>query len=1042
VFAHRISNPRLLVLGITLLLVAGFGALNTLPRSEDPDLTNRWASVVTPFPGASAERVEALVTEKIEAKLRELYEIENIHSNSRPGLSVVTIELLPTVYDPEPVMARARDKVNDLLPTLPDGAGAPRFEDDRSGAFTVIAALRWSGSGKIDLNALGRYSQELAIRFKNLPGTEYVSRFGEPVEEFQVTVDIAEASALQLTTREIASAIASADAKVSAGQLYHDQFQWQMEVSGALDSRQRIRMIPLKLGVTGDVIRLGDIARVERGIRTPEEELAIIDGGQGIVVAARTRPDIRVDDWTRSAQALMQEFEQQLPRQIELRPLFSQSVYTESRLSELAGNVAIGFSVILLVLLITLGWRAALIVAFSLPLVVCFTFFCMQLFGIAIHQISVAGLIVALGIVVDNAIVITDAIAQDRKRGVERYAAISAAVKHYWLPLLGSTLTTILAFMPIVLMPGPGGEFVGAIALTVIFSLIGSFLISHTIVAGLAGRFIQSHQDDAYHWYQHGIELPWLRDAFAGSLRWSVAHPLTSIAAVATFSVLGVAAGQSMTEQFYPAADRDMFHIEVFNDTQASIAATRKLVERIDEVVVAQPGIVETQWFVGNSAPSFYYNLIANKDGMPQYAQAMITASNYKSADEAILALQKQLDELFGQAQILVRKLDQGPPYNAPVELRIYGTNLDTLKQLGDELRLVLSTVPNVLHTRVTQDTAKPKIWVDIREEEAQLAGLRLNDVAQQLRDSLSGSISGSVVESTEELPVRLRITDDERGLYRHLASTQLVSRFSSEAATLTNIPLGALGELRLAPARSNIARRNGERVNTVEAFVAMGVLPETVLKDLRQRLEAQGFQLPAGYTLEVGGESAKRDESVGNLLAYVGVVVTLLVVTVVLTFNSFRLSTIVFLVAIQSATLGVLSVFLAGYPFGFIIIVGLMGLMGLAINAAIVLLAELKASPAACRGDSVAIHGAVMLCTRHIVSTTLTTIGGFLPLVFDSGNFWPPFAVAIAGGTAMTTLLSFYFVPAAFTLAVKWRPVTSTSAEAEPQKAGAVSLA
>jgi multidrug efflux pump subunit AcrB len=1036
-FAQRISNPRLLVLGISLLLVAGLGALNSLPRSEDPDLTNRWASIVTPFPGASAERVEALVSEKIEVKLRELHEIEHIHSNSRPGLSVVTLELLPTVYDTEPVMARARDKINDLVPSLPAGAGEPRFDDKRSGgAFTVLAALRWSGSGGLDMNALGRYAQELAIRLQNLPGTEYVSRFGEPIEEFQVTVDIAEVSALQLTTRDIAAAIGRADAKVAAGQLYHDQFQWQMEVSGALDSRQRIRMIPLKLGGNGEIIRLGDIARVERGIRTPAEEIAIIDGGDGVVVAARIRSDVRVDSWTRSVQGLLQDFEQQLPVQVELRSLFNQSVYTEARLGELAGNVGIGFCVILLVLLVTLGWRAALIVAFSLPLVVCFTLFCMQLFGLAIHQISVAGLIVALGIVVDNAIVITEAIAQDRKRGMGRYEAIREALQHYWLPLLGSTLTTILAFMPIVLMPGPGGEFVGGIALTVIFSLVGSFIISHTIVAGLAGRFIPGKAAGGYRWYRHGIEMPRLRDAFSRSLAWSIAHPLVSIAAVASVSALGIVAGQSMTEQFYPPADRDMFHIEVFNDAQASIKATRELVARIDQEVAAQPGIIETQWFVGNSAPSFYYNLIANKDGMPQYAQAMVTTRDYQAADAAIVALQKQLDDEFGEAQILVRKLDQGPPYNAPVELRIYGANLDTLKQLGDELRSILSGLPNVLHTRVTQDVAKPKIWVDIREEEAQLAGLRLNDVAQQLRDSLSGSISGSVVESTEELPVRLRITDDERGLYRNLASTQLVSRFSSEEATLTNIPLASLGELRLAPARSNIARRNGQRVNTVEAFVAVGVLPETVLNALRQELDIRGFQLPAGYTLEIGGESAKRDESVGNLLAYVGVVLTLLVVAVVLTFNSFRLSGIVFLVAFQSATMGMLSVYLAGYAFGFIIIVGLMGLMGLAINAAIVILAELKANPAACGGDSAAIHDSVMVCTRHIVSTTITTIGGFMPLVFDSGNFWPPFAVAIAGGTALTTLLSFYFVPAAFKLAARRRPVQSSATPAIPEAA------
>jgi multidrug efflux pump subunit AcrB len=586
--------------------------------------------------------------------------------------------------------------------------------------------------------------------------------------------------------------------------------------------------------------------------------------------------------------------------------------------------------------------------------------------------------------------------------------------------------------MPIVLMPGPGGEFVGAIAVTVIFSLVGSYIISHTIVAGLGGRFIKAQGDSAYHWYEHGIEMPRVSAAFGRTLRWSIGNPVKSILGVLLFSALGFAAGSTLTEQFFPLADRDMFDIEVFNDAQSSIDATRDLVQRIDEVVARQPGISEVQWFIGNSAPSFYYNLMQNKDGMPQYAQAMVTAGNFRDADRAIITLQKQLDEEFPQAQILVHKLGQGPPVNAALELRIYGPNLDTLKQLGDEVRRILSGLPNVLHTRVTQDVAKPKIWVDIREEEAQLAGLRLNDIAAQLQNTLTGEISGSVVESTEELPVRLRVTDDQRGLYRNLASTQLVSASSSEEATLTNIPLSALGDLRLAPSRSNIARRNGQRINTVEAFVTTSVLPETVLNAFRQEVAAGKLQLPAGYTLEVGGESAERDQSVGDLLAYVGVIFTLLVVCVVLTFNSFRLSAIVFMVAIQSAAMGMLSVFIAGYPFGFIIIIGLMGLMGLAINAAIVILAELKASPSACEGDESAIYAAVMTCTRHIVSTTITTVGGFLPLVLGSGNFWPPFAVAIAGGTLLTTLLSFYFVPVAFKLATRRRPLESSSSPPE----------
>ncbi len=1032
-FARGTSNPRLLSLGIALLLVAGLGALNSLPRSEDPHLSNRWATIITPFPGASAERVEALVSEKLEVKLRELDEIEHIHSNSRPGLSIVSIELLDTIYDTEPVMARARDKINDIIPQLPAGAGTPLFNDQRTSAFTIITSLRWRDPGHTDMNALGRYAQELENRFSNLPGTEYVDRFGEPEEEYRVTVDIAEASALQLTAADISAAIGRADAKVAAGQLYHRDYQWQLEVSGALDSRERIRLIPLKHGESGEIVRLGDIARVERHQRTPAAEIAIIDGERAVVVAARIRADVRIDSWTRSAESTLRGFQYELPSDIELRTLFSQSGYTEARLGELVGNIALGFCVILAVLLLTLGWRAALIVALSLPLVVCFTLFSMQLFGVAIHQMSVAGLVVALGIVVDNAIVMTDAIAKDRQRGLGRLEAISEAVVHYWLPLLGSTLTTILAFMPIVLMPGPGGEFVGSLALTVIFSLVGSYLISHTIVVGLAGRFLQGAEQGEHHWYDHGVDMPRVQAAFGRTLRWSIANPVLSIAAVLVLSVVGIAAGQSMTEQFYPAADRDMFHIEVFNNPQASINSTLALVERIDEVVDTQDGIVETQWFLGNSAPSFYYNLVQNKDGMPQYAQAMVTTRDYQAADRAIQSLQQQLDRRFPGAQILVRKLDQGPPYNAPIELRLYGDNLDTLKRLGEELRAILSGVPGVLHSRMTQDAARPKIWVDVREEEAQLAGLRLQDIAAQLRDSLSGSIRGSVVEGTEELPVRLRITDDERGLYRKLASTQLVSATSSASGTMTNIPLSSLGELRLAPARSNIARRDGRRINTVEAYIDMGLLPEIVLEQFQQRLQSSEFQLPAGYLLELGGESAKRDESVGNLLAYVGVVLTLLVVTVVLIFNSFRLSIIVFLVAFQSAAMGMLSVYLVGYPFGFIVIVGLMGLMGLAINAAIVILAELKASPAACEGDEDAIYAAVMVCTRHIASTTITTVGGFMPLVLGGGNFWPPFAVVIAGGTLLTSLLSFYFVPAAFRLATRPMPLQASRSTQSP---------
>ncbi|CAK1693284.1 Acriflavin resistance protein [Vibrio crassostreae] len=1017
---ETISNTRLLILMTALLMVSGISAFMTLPRAEDPVIINRYANITTSFPGASAERVETLVTEVIENKLRELSEVKLVSSTSRPGVSIVTLELNDVITEPEPVWSQARDKLSDIESILPAGSHSPDLDSDHTYAFTTITALTWAGAGEPDRLTLGRYAKELAKRLRTLSGTEFVDEYGMPQEEIQISLRTADAAALGRSSANIAESLEGADAKNSAGELVSAYSRFGLEMKSELDSIERIKQVPIATDSNGHIIRMEDIASVKRGEKTPQDQIAIIDGEPGVIVAARMHPDLRVDNWTSRANALISRFEQELPSNIQVNVLFNQQGYTETRLDDLGKSLMIGFGLILIVLFVTLGVRAAILVAISLPLTSLLTLSIMKMTGVPINQMSVTGLIVALGIMVDNAVVMVDTIQAYRLKGQQRAEATMNALKHLWVPLLGSTLTTVLAFAPIILMPGASGEFVGGIAITVSFSLIGSYIISHTLIAGLATKLLPKQLSDVdkkgqHHWYMTGLRIPALTRWFSSSVRFGVTHPIITIALVLLVPFTGYWSMSQLTEQFFPPSDRDMFEIQVYMPPQASIYATKNTSEKIDDIIHRYPEVERIDWLVGANFPSFYYNLQARQNNAPYFSQAMVKTENFDQANALIPELQKVLDKEVPQAQILVRKLNQGPPFTAPVELRVYGENLDTLKAIGEDVRLILAGVPHVTHTRETLQPGTPKVWLKVDEDTAKLNGISLNQFAGMLQTTLTGRESGSVIEGSESVPIRVRVADDARENLAHLSNIRLP--ISSEVYS-TGINVSTLAELELTTSRGAITRRNGQRVNTIEGYIEAGVLPQTVLNEFQKRLES--YEMPSGYTIGFGGESAERDNSVNSLISNVAVVVVLMVLVVVMSFNSFRMSSIIFMVAGLAGGLGLLSVWIFGYPFGFTVIIAMLGIAGLAINAAIVILTELKLDKQASSGNVDAVVEAVMSCTRHISSTTITTVGGFMPLIIAGGGFWPPFAVAIVGGTVLTTLISFYFVPVVYHLMTK----------------------
>jgi multidrug efflux pump subunit AcrB len=1017
-------NPRGFALAVLVILAMGWSALLTIGRQEDPTITNLFANVFTPYPGADPARVEALVTEKIEAELRGIGAIAEIRSVSRTGLSVVSIELGDTLgaVEIEQAWTDVRNALDDAAAELPAGAAAPRFENDATGTFTAIVALvPRAGDAEAPL-LLARMAAALQDRLRLIPGAELVEGFGAAEEEIIVEIDPVALAGLGLDAAGVSARIAAADAKVQAGRVQGGARDMVVELTGAFEDLGRIRAIPLGTGAEGTVVRVGDVATVRRVALEPPASLARLDGAPAVLVAARMAPGLQVDRWMAGLRAELDAFAEGLPAGVELRLIFDQSVYTRARFAELGTNLAAGVALVVLVLFVSLGWRAALVVASALPLAGLISLWAMQAAGIAIHQMSVTGMIVALGLIVDAAIVMVDEIRKRLAAGAARLAALGASVRLLAVPLTASTLTTVFAFLPMATLPGPAGDFVGSIALSVIIMLAASLVLALTLIPALAGWMLPAAAEGAGppRWWRDGIAAPRLAAGFAGSIRLSLRHPVLSILAALALPVTGFLAFPTLTAQFFPGADRNQFHVQLTLAAAPSIRTTEAVAARADAILRGTEGVTAVAWVVGESAPAFYYNMISEQEGNAAFAEALVTTESPRATAAIIPVLQRRLDADLPEAQVVVRDLVQGPPVAAPVELRFVGPDLEVLRGLGDLARAIMAEVPGITQTRATVAGGAPKLVVDLDEDELAQAGLDLGAAARQLSLGLDGALGGSLVEGTEESPVRVRIAGGLRASADGVASLDLLAPGAVAAAAAGDypaLPLSALGRLAVVPGESPIDRLNGARVNLVQGFVAYGVLPEEALSDLRLRLAAVPDLVPPGYRLEIGGDADARADTVNNLLATLSLVVVLTLATLVLSFGSFRLTFVTLAVAVLAMGLSILSLAVFRFPFGINALIGVIGSVGVSINAAIIVLSALSQDAAARAGDREAMARVVTGAGRHIVSTTITTFGGFLPLILSGGGFWPPFAMAVAGGVLLSAVVSFYFTPPVYAL-------------------------
>ena len=980
-------------------------------------MLTRFATVFTDFPGADAERVESIVSEPLERALRTRSVVKSIEASSMFGLSVLLIELDHHLKKGEldGAWSEIQDEMDVFSARLPNGISKPVLEKDRFQSFTIVFGLTldaFDGHDSEDnIVLLTRVAEDLERELLSVNGTVYVDTVGDAGEEILVELDMAKVTTSGLSVAEISRRIAAADTKVSAGSISGGRHRFSLEVGGSFEDLERLRRIPITSGIEG-VILLGDLATVTRASVSPPTKFALINGERGLSVGARMDNRLRSDKWADQVIQKVEHYKKTLPANIQLELIFNQDEYTSKRLLNLVTNVLIGFSFIFVVLLFSLGWRSAIIVAASLPLTVLFALIAMKALGRSIDQMSVTGLIIALGIMVDNAIVMADTVSRYRTLGLAPLEAQIKSVKRLWVPLMGSTLTTVFAFMPMAIQPGPVGEFISGIGVSVIFSLIGSFLISQIVVSGLAARFLKPSEDNA-NWLINGLQLRFLGVLLRRAVNAALKRPLLAGICLTLPSIAGIYGASKLPTEFFPASDRDMINVEVYLPVSHNASATRLLIEQVDHLLQEDHEITDLHWFIGSNAPKVYYNLLFDGDGAQNYAQAMIKMKDFRVANRKVAELQNLLDATFPEAQFIIRRFQQGPPF-APIEIRVVGQDIDTLAHIGEQIKSRLLSLSGVTHSRTSISQGEPKALLLADEGILRSVGLALSDTASQTLAATDGLVEAQLLEDTQTVPIRVRAGYYKQDTGVLLPDFPLQGRLAGEGG-LSNTPLSSLADVQFVPVRNAITRRDGERLNKVSAFLRDGVLASQVIDRFKQSFADDPIELPYGYRIEYGGEAEESGEAIGNLFATLGLIAVLMVTSIVMAFSSFRLTALILFVAFLSAGLGMLSLAISGFPFGFTSILGIMAMIGLAINAAIVILAECRANAQACLGDHESIINSVMHCSRHITSTTITTIMGFLPLLIAGGGFWPPFAIVVAGGTLLTTSLSMLMVPLLF---------------------------
>lgn len=1007
-----IRQNRVTLVLTAILVLSGIQAFFALPKAQDPGFTVRTAVVTTVFSGASPERVEQLVTDKIEKKAQEMPEVDSITSESRSGISIVNVNFKESYKDMRPIFDDLRRKISDIERELPPGGNTPIINDEFGDVFGSVYALSGDGFSNAELKDI---ADEIRDRLLREPDIAKVTIHGARQEVIFVDYDDSRLAALGLTPSGLVNLFGTVNILSPGGSVVSGRERIVLEPSGNFQSIDDLRQAIVTLP-NGSMVYFGDIVDIYRAYQDPPASLTRSGGKPGLVLAISLREggDIlklgaRLDD-------IIPGIEARYPWGMQLEKIWFQAALVEKSVDDFVVNLLQAIGIVVLVMVAFMGLRTGLVVAALIPTTMIITFYLMQAFDITVNQISLAALIIALGLLVDNAIVIVELILVKRESGLSAVQAAVEAGQELRAPLLVSSLTTGAAFLPIALAESAVGEYTADIFYVVTIALLVSWLLAMTFIPMLSTKMLKSPAKAADSEPQEGR---WTA-AYRSLLNFVLGHRIIFIVFVlAVFYAAMQTLGLVRQEFIAPSGD-PVFTGKLEFPLGTSIEASEEAIEAIDAFVEStyvtplngSPKVRNWLVFIGEGGPRFTLGLNPPNQN-PGNSFLIANTVNGEDVTEVIAGIEGFVSANFPDMSYQFSRLENGPPVGYPVQVRISGPEIDQLYGLADEVTSYLYTTPGVSAVKNTWGLKAKKLVVDIDQQRAFRAGVSNSDIAYSLEASLSGLDLSQYREGDKLIPITLRTEDSEGEDFSKLDSLAIHSQTTAES-----VPLKQVADIKLVFEAGVIERRDRERTLTLKAQLHPQVTASEITALLLPWLEEQSKDWPNDFRFELGGEAEESGEANDAIIAKLPIAMMVIVLLLVVQFNSVR-RPIIILATIPLGLIGVsFGLLIANSSMGFFSFLGIIALSGIIINNAIVLLDRIKLEIEELgKAPRVAIVDACLQRMRPILLTTATTVLGMMPLWWGGTAMFVPMAVAIIFGLLFATLLTLLVVPVLYAI-------------------------
>lgn len=1015
-----IEKNRITFMVLATILIMGLVMYSGLSRDSMPPYTVRVASVVSFFPGASPERVEQLVSDKIEKLAQELPELKEVSSTSRTGLSVVTITLkdetsadkLQAVWD------RLRRKINNIQ-GLPQGVN-PNLKDDGIGdVYGIVVGLTSDGYSYAEMK---EYADDIKDELIALPDAAKVSLGGIQEERVFVEFDNTRLKEYGLSASKLQQIISTTNILSSGGQVNVGDERIILEPTGNFNTIEDIRNMLVPVGVNGSqLVKLGDITTIKKGYVDPPTQIVKVDGKTAMSLHVNLKKGANVIALGKEVDTIVNQWQAKLPVGLELTRVSSMDTYIDNKVQNFISNLMQSIGIVLAVMLVFLGIRTGLVIASLIPIVTIMTLMIMGIMGMGLNQVTLAALIMALGMLVDNAIVVAETIMVKLEQGIDKKKAAIDAFSELWMPLLISTLTTSAAFLAFYMSPTTMGDIVGPIFVVITIALLSSWVIALTIITLFCYLFLKQTSKGEKKESFIDKTINYLKEKYKDLILTALANKWKVIIGIFAAFFLSLYGFTNIPFLFFPDSDRNMITVDINLPLGTKIERTKEVTEKIEQFMLdslktnesRSLGIVDWSSYVGQG-PESYDQGYGQDEANSSYAHILVNTSSFNENKAMIAKLDNFAFENFPNADVKVSALGAGGG-GTPIEIKVSGSSPDELAKIAESIKTKLAGFSTTKNIKDDWGPKSKKFLIKIDQNRAQTAGVSSQDIATSLTTVLDGFQTGEYRENNKSIPILMRSGDSQQ---QTLASLETLNIFAQNSGK--SVPLLQVATIIPQWQYSKIRRLDLRRTINVSSKLREGGNANAVMAEVTPWLEEQITAWPQGYTYELGGDAKQSAESMGSVIKYLPLSAFIIVLLLIIQFNSFRKMGMVVL-TIPLGIIGVvIGLLIFREPFGFMPFLGVISLAGIVINNAIVLIDRMEIEIAIGRTNQDAVIAACLQRFRPILLATFTTVLGLIPLYLSGGEMWEGMAVSIMVGLLFGTIITLLFIPALYSVLFK----------------------